>query len=129
MLKRFLEQLVKEMEIPMPEEHAQGEYECIFAPQIRVQFTEHPDTGIRLFSALAEVPNPKTEEFLHLAMAANLFGQEVGENFLGLDKDGKKVTITRFINKESQYQDFKVGLEEFLNYAETWKTDTEVYLS
>ncbi len=61
-------------------------------------------------------------------MTANLFGRETGGGILGLDREGKKVTLLTFLSEGLSYRDFRDNLEDFLNYADAWKAETTEFV-
>ncbi|MBS0645636.1 MAG: type III secretion system chaperone [Verrucomicrobia bacterium] len=129
MLNRFIEQITKEMNLKLSKESGvPGFYELNFEPQIKVSIHENKEGIIKLQSYLASLPQEKLDEYLLFVMSANLFGQETGKNYLGLDRDEKRVTLNRLLEKEIEYAEFKLALEEFLNYCETWRADTKAYV-
>ncbi len=128
MLKRFIEQLTAELDMPMPEDPVTGAaYELVFDPNLPVKLFTNESGTLRLFTVLGPLPNEKADEFNEFMLTANLFGKETGGNFLGLDAEEKNITLTRFIEKEADYPEFRKGLEEFLNYSETWRADSKVF--
>lgn len=128
MLKRFIEQLVNDLKLTPPDEPPTGGgYVLRFEPVLTFTLKEHAMGTLKAQAVLAPIPEAKKSEYLLFAMEANLFGQETGENFLGIDGDEKHVTLTQLIDPTIGYPEFKRCLEEFLNYCETWRTDTKLY--
>lgn len=120
MLQAFVEQLTKDMGAgQQPVMNAEGGYTLLFAPEITVLLSEEGG-HIRLFSELAPCGQ---EELIVDLMKANLLGKETGEGFLGLSDDGKRVTFTCFLPSEMSYREQREMLEDFINYAESWRLE------
>lgn len=120
MLAKFIQELVKDLEIPdslateMP-----GVYEFPINPNLSVILSEIPQ-GFTLRCVFADVPKTK-EEFLYTqVLFANLYGLGSDGCVLGLDREGKKLTLHRVIDYNIDYKEFKDILEDFLNTAESW---------
>lgn len=129
MLKQFISQLSKELELAEPlEPNDSGFYMLQLDPDLEIFFRENADSGITLWMQLGPLPGEKTEEFLIMAATANLFGKETGQCALGLDKEGKIVTLTSFVSADANYKDFHEKLEDFANQAESWKDEVIHFL-
>lgn len=103
-----------------------GSYSLFLEPNLHILLRENAEAGISFLSFLAPLPEENKEEFLLKAMIANLFGRETGGAALGLDREGKKVTLLSFLPQQLNYRDFHDLLEDFVNYAEAWKLETTV---
>ncbi len=128
MLKRFIEQLSPQLgfaDTLAPNDDAS--YSISFEPKVQVTLKENNEQVIKLYSKLAPLPKEKEGEFLLYVMSGNLFGTQTAGNIVGLDDEGKIVTLNRFIFPEATYPQFKEALEEFVNYAEAWKLETKAF--
>ncbi len=128
MLKQLVEQLKTEMQLD--EEliaNDNGSYSLILDPELPVTLDESQEAGISLYAVLAPLPE-SCEKFLLKTMTANLFGRETGGGILGLDREGKKVTLLTFLSEGLSYRDFRDNLEDFLNYADAWKAETTEFV-
>ena len=129
MLKRFVEQLSKEMgfseELAIP---IDGEYKLLFEPDIQISLRENAESGITLFTVVAPLPEEKNEEYMLMLMTANLLGRETGGCALGLDKAGKNVTLITFLLEGLNYKQFHEALEGFSNYADSWREETTEFI-
>ena len=90
----------------------------------RFKLRENELRGITLLSSLASLPENGREEYLIRAMTANLFGAETGGAVLGLDREGKVIFLSTFLGENLSYRDFRERLEDFVNYAESWRNET-----
>lgn len=125
-LKQYLDQLCGDM--GMTESLAEGEngvYTLHLEPDLDISLSENPESGISLYTVLCEMPEEDREDFLLKAMTANLFGRETGGSVLGLNREGKKLTFSTFLPEALSYRDFHDTLEDFVNYADAWKSETE----
>jgi hypothetical protein len=124
MLKQLIDQLTKDLQLEeglRPDE--QETYHLEFEPDLQISLRENPESGITLFTKLAPIPNEKVEDFFLKLMKANLFGKETGGGILGIDKDGKNVNFRYFFPAEGNYKEFHEALEDFVNYAESWRDE------
>ena len=126
MLQRLITELSEELGVAALESH-EGVYCCQFGSHLDVTISASERGDIRLHACLAPLPQEHVESYLAWVMEANLFGQETGDNFLGLDHENKQVTLTRWIDQHVDYREFRSALESFLNYSDTWQTDTNTY--
>ncbi len=83
------------------------------------------DTGISLVSDVVECPETKREEFLSNMLLANLFGQGTTHAVLGLNKTGKKITLSRHISHDVNYEEFSDIFEDFINTVDFWKDEAQ----
>lgn len=129
MLKRFIEQLSVDLKFEQslaPNEDAS--YSLSLEPNLDISLSETPESGIRLYAVVSQVPQKKTENFLLHAMSANLFGLETGNSTLGLDKEGKNLVLINFIPRQLNYREFRDELEDFVNYADVWGQETSEFI-
>lgn len=81
---------------------------------------------IYLLSCLiAPLPEKNAEALISLAMEGNLFGQATHGAVLGLNEEGKLLTLTEELQYNTTYKEFKEKLEDFLNVADFWRAKTE----
>ncbi len=128
MLERYIEQLGKDLK--MTEGLAptdKGTYSLKFEPDLHLSLQENNEKVIRMHAILAPLPEEQQDSYLELVMEANLLGRETGGSHLGLDQEGKQITLSRFVMPDASYHDFYNALEDFINYADAWKVDTLEY--
>lgn len=129
MLDQFLDQLNKELGVDgLPPSDPSGGFTLSFDPDIHITLRENAEYGISLFTTLVPLPEERQEELLLFMMAANLFGRETGGSALGLDKEGKRVTLQTFLPTGLTYKAFHDHLEDFVNYADIWKEEILAYI-
>ncbi|NGX55580.1 MAG: hypothetical protein KR126chlam2_01217 [Chlamydiae bacterium] len=129
MLKRFFEQLSKEMGLAKPlVSNEEGSYSLFLESDLEISLRENAESGITLFTVVAPLPAGKNEEYMLMLMTANLLGRETGGCALGLDKAGKNVTLTTFLSEELNYKQFHEALESFANYTDSWREETTEFI-
>ena len=126
MLGKYIDQLVIDLEI---EEKVSTDIEDVYAMQLDQSISvtiKDLKPGFILETKVAKIPKDTCEELLCTVMAGNFLGQgTVGEAVLGLDNQGKVLTLTQFFPYESDYNEFKDCLEDFVNCAASWQTIVE----
>lgn len=127
MLKQFVDQLNADLRESLTA-NEDGSYSLFLEPDLDISLRENPESGISLFTVLTPLPEERTEAFLLKAMIANLFGRETGGGVLGLDKNGKKITFSTFLPLQLNFRDFHDCLEDFVNYADAWRTETTEFI-
>lgn len=124
MFNQFIEKLSQNFDFKEPLQlNNRGEYTLLIEPALEILLRENAAPGITLFTTLAPLPEKKVEDFILYAMSANLFGRETGNSFLGCDREGKIVTLTCFLSAEINYSNLVDSIEEFANYAESWRKE------
>lgn len=121
MLKKLIDQLSQD--IGPLDKNDDGTFSLQVEPDLHISLRENQESGITIYSGLAPLPE-KRGDFLLLAMQANLFGRETGGNALGIDREGKHLTLTGFLPEGIAYREFHDYVEDFVNYAEAWRKDT-----
>lgn len=123
-LKEYLDQLGRDMKWEQPlEANDDGSYSLRLEPDIAIHLKEE-GSAIAMQATLAPLPAGNTEDYLLRAMSANLFGNETGGAFLGLDGEGKKVMLLDILFQQPGYPAFHDRLEDFVNYADAWRSET-----
>jgi len=124
MLKTFVPQLSKELKL---ESAVTSPGPGVYTLSLDVQpvtIAEIPN-GFTLRTIIAPFPkNNQEENFASLVMRANLFGPHSNGTILGLTDDTHNLIVTRAIDYQVDYSQFKVILEEFLNFADFWREET-----
>lgn len=129
MLKEFIAQLSKDFGLSHPLEGEEGgSYQMAFSPSLKVSVKE-TETHFVFYAKLGPLPEQDTNAWIEVLMKANLLGKETGGAQLGLDAEGKEMTFTRFLMGPVSYQEFHEAIEDFVNYAESWQTETKVGLT
>ena len=83
--------------------------------------------GFELTCSICPCPDKKLEEFFTSALFANLFSQGTEGCSLGLDAEGEMVTLSRAVDYEVDYREFRDMLEDFVNTVTQWQEETAYY--
>ncbi len=75
---------------------------------------------------LGPFPKAKEDEFLLTMMTGNLFGKETFGATLGLDPEGKKIVLSREVDRRVNYPEFKETLEDFFHVVTFWRQEAEL---
>ncbi len=129
MLKQFIEQLSRDLDFSetlAPKDD--GSYDLSLEQKLQISLRENSESGITLFAVLAPLPEENTEDFLRYALSSNLLCRETGEGFLGVDKEEKRITFSCFLSSNITYKEFHNALEDFVNYAESWRFETNQFV-
>lgn len=122
MLEKYMEQFEEEMEQSL--KGPAGTYLIPLDDGINIVISKVPN-GFSLFSEVIECPKENEEEIYYQSLMANLFGQGTNGSILGLNDRGNLLTLSRVVDYNVEYKDFKEILEDFINSVDFWKD--EVY--
>ncbi|MCB1149514.1 MAG: type III secretion system chaperone [Chlamydiia bacterium] len=84
--------------------------------------------GIFLMAVLSESPTRDEESVYFETVNANLWGQATYGNVIGMTDDSKFMTLSRYIEYDTSYQDFRTILEDFLNAASFWQKKIKAHV-
>lgn len=105
-----------------------GSYSLHLEPDLHIFLRENLESGITMITTVSLLPDQNKETFLLKTMSANLLGRETGGSALGLDKEGKKVILLNILSGQAAYKDFHDTLEDFVNYAESWREEIKEFM-
>lgn len=129
MLDSFMQQIVKEMEIEDSlASDVPGVYQFPIDEDTTILISEIP-RGFEFTCDVCPCPKKKQEEFFTSALFANLFAQGTEGCTLGLDAEGEVVTLSRPVDYEIEYMEFRDMLEDFVNTVTQWKEETAFYIN
>lgn len=124
MLKQHLDKLSKTLnQESLREMDEEGFFSGNFEGAGEIYMKENSDSGITFFATLSPLPQNNAETIALRLMEANLLGKETGGALLGLDKDGKNITLTSFLFDSTNYKEFHDALEDFANFADCWRDE------
>lgn len=121
-LDKLICELYDSLDLGTPPSEKAGVYELLFPSQITLTITPL-NPGIFIWTPLGLLQQKKREELFMLLAKANFLGQGTGKSCITLDPDEKFLTLSLRFPYEMDYKQFKEHLEEFVNYAEFWKTE------
>ena len=123
MLEKLIDQLGRELSmediITLTEEH---QYILPFDNDIEVRIVEF-EKNLLLKGVIGACPQQNTEAFLLKTMEANLFGIGTRGASIGLNQDGKVLTLSRELDYNSHFKDFKENLEDFISVIDFWRKE------
>ncbi len=123
MLEKLIGQLGQELaiekQITSTEEH---HYHLPLDEDIEVEAIEF-EKSFLLKGIIGERPKQNAESFLLKAMEANLFGIGTRGAAIGLNEDGKLLTLSLELDYNSSYKDFKEKLEDFISVMDYWRKE------
>lgn len=128
MLKALMEELSREWELdhPLPQE-IPGTYTVPLDEGVSFDVTAQSGSpgqeGIVLTSVLASIPKGKEEALYTQALLGNLFGQGTKQAILGLNDSGNLLTLSRFIDYDINFQEFREVIEDFINTIDFWREE------
>lgn len=123
MLEKLIEQLSHELSmedvITSTEDHR---YLLPFDNHIEVQVLDL-EKGYLIKGVIGACPQQNKESFLLKTMEANLFGRGTRGAVIGLNDEGKVLTLSLELDYNSSFQDFKEKLEDFISVIDYWRKE------
>lgn len=122
-----MQELSKEWELdkPLPQE-TPGVYKIPLDEGVSFSITSLIDgnkTGLVLTSNLAAIPKGEEERLYTHALLGNLFGQGTKQSLLGLNESGSLLTLSRYIDYDISFQEFREIIEDFINTMDFWREE------
>lgn len=74
-----------------------------------------------LKSIIGSCPEQNLEAFLLKTMEANLFGMGTRGAVIGLNEEGKVLTLSMELDYNSTFKEFKEKLEDFISVLDFWR--------
>lgn len=81
------------------------------------------DKNYLLKGVIGEYPQQNTEAFFLKTMEANLFGMGTRGAVIGLNEEGKLLTLSLELDYNSSFKEFKEKLEDFISVIDFWKKE------
>lgn len=130
MLSALIQELSTEWELenPLPQE-IPGVYTIPLEEGVSftVSNANVPQGGLVLLSSIATVQKGKEEALFTHALNANLFGQGTKNALLGLNDGGNILTLSRLIDYDVNFQEFRDIIEDFINTIDFWREEVLKY--
>ena len=121
MLEKLITELGEEMSLEKPFVCTEDRhYSLNFDPDIEVTLSE-VDKNILCKGIIGTIPQQNTEPFLLSIMEANLFGLGTRGAVIGLDSEGKLLTLSLSFDRDSPFAYFKEKLEDFVSVLDHWR--------
>lgn len=124
MLETLIEQLGQELAMEDSILHGDQRYRLSFDNQIDVEAVEL-DKKTLLKGVIGERPQQNGDAFLLKVLEANLFGDGTRNGVIGLNDEGKVLTLSMEVDYNSSFKDFKEKLEDFISVIEFWRTEAQ----
>lgn len=123
MIDKYLKELAKELEV---ESDFSSEMPGIFIfpleEDVAITLSEKAP-GFSMTATLCACPKMNLEGFYSQMMLANLFGQGTRGAVLGLNNEGNMLTLSKSIDYNVDYKNFKELLEDFINVIDFWREE------
>ena len=125
----MLEKLITQLghELSMEEEivlTADRHYLIPFENDIEVEAIELEKSYL-LKSIIGNLPKNNIDSFLHSVMEANLFGMGTRNGVIGLDEEGKQLTLSMELDYNNSFKDFHEKLEDFVSVVIFWRNASQ----
>ena len=76
-----------------------------------------------LKGTIGSIPKNNVEPFLLKTMEANLFGMGTRGGVIGIDEEGKLLTLSLELDYNSSFKDFHEKLEDFVSVLAFWREE------
>lgn len=123
MLEKLITQLGRDLDmtdsITTTEDH---HYILPFDNEIEVEAIELNGSHL-LKGMIGACPQQNVEAFLLKTMEANLFGMGTRGAVIGLNEEGKVLTLSMELDYNSSFKDFKEKLEDFVSVLDYWRKE------
>lgn len=121
MLERLISQLGQELDMKdlissLEDRH----YLLPFNDDIEIEAIEQGQRYL-LKGIIGPYPQNNKEEFFLTAMEANLFGRGTRGMVIGLNEDGKLLTLSVELDYNCPYKEFKEKLEDLISVLDYWR--------
>jgi len=127
-IKEYLTQLSQELKLKPTTVKTKevGVFEFEVDPLTKVELAEY-ELGITLKTELCETPTQDTGELYAKMMDANVFGIGTFGSVLGMSEDNKFLLLTKYIDYQPTYQEFRDTFEDYVNAVKFWQEKAEPY--
>ncbi len=126
-LTQLMEMFAKEVGLDKPfQQNEQGAFIVPMEPELSF-FVSDLNPVIGLTCSVAPCPKTGQEGFYSQMLLGDLFGQGTEGAVLGLSDDGNTLTLSKEIEYNIDYEQFKEVLEDFMNAIDFWRTEVSNY--
>lgn len=126
MVPTFIPQLAEELQMDSLEPIGPGIYNLPLEEDVNITITTLP-VGYTFFGMITTCPSANKEGFFLHALQANLFGQGTRGAVLALTEDGNVLTLSRTVEYNSDYREFKEALEDFVATIVFWRDEARTH--
>jgi hypothetical protein len=124
MLEKLMSQLEQDLAMDNLTPSEEGRTHLSFDYEINVEAIEL-EKKIILKGLIGEPPQQNQNAFLLKVMEANLFGIGTRSTVIGLNDEGKLLTLSMELDYNSSFKDFKEKLEDFISVIEFWRIEAQ----
>lgn len=126
-LSALLKDLQKDFEIKEPFAEMGPEVFMIPVDEgVRVELAQ-TGQGITLSATVIDMPLGKEDELYAHLLSANLFGQGTRGALLALSDDARRLTLSREIDYDVNFKEFKDIFEDFILAIDFWRDEVLNY--
>lgn len=127
-LTKLIDGLQKEWELTVPlRQDVPSEYTVPLDAGLSFTISSYGRGGVLLHSTISPAPAKNPEEAYTQLLLGNLFGQGTKGALLGLNENGTQLTLSRTIGYDIDFQEFKDGVEDFINAIDFWREEMMQY--
>lgn len=128
MLPSLIQELSKEWELENElKQENPGVYIVPLEENLNFTISSLPQGGIYFNCAIAAIPKGSEEALYTRALLGNLFGQGTKGAVLGLNESGTVLTLSRLIDYDIKFKEFRDLIEDFINSIDFWRSETLNY--
>lgn len=127
-LASLMEELMKEWELtaPLPQDMP-GVYTVPLEEGLNFTISGLPQGGVALNCNIAPIGRGQEEALYTAALQGNLFGQGTKGALLGLNDSGSLLTLSRQIEYDVNFKEFRDIVEDFINTIDVWREEATKY--
>lgn len=122
----FIKQLAADYEIKEFDSEESGKWKIPLDEGETIYITDLGH-GIKIEARIMDTPRGKEEDLFERMLFANLFGQGTWGSVLSVDDEAKHIELTRTIDYEINYKEFKDIVEDFINAVDFWREEALNY--
>ena len=126
-LQALLAELQKDFELPRPFDQEGADVWSIPIDEGLKIYAAEKAGVLELSSTFMEAPVGKEEELYLNLLNANLLGQGTLGAWLSLSDEGRRLTLTRVIDYDVSFKEFRDILEDFINSIDFWREEALNY--
>jgi len=119
--------LQEDFELAAPfKKDSSGAYVFLIDEGVKMRIHALPK-GFNFTCDVVDCPGGKEEDFFTQALLGNLFGKGTRGSILGLDEAGTMLTLSREVEEEVDYKEFKNLVEDFINTVDMWRSEASAF--
>ena len=126
-LSILLKELQKDFELKEPfAEAAPGIWQVPVDEDVTITLSETTSgmsPGVILSTSFIEMPIGDEEELYRQMLLANLNGQGTKGATLALSEDGRRLILSRVIDYDVNFKDFRDMLDDFISVVDFWREE------